>query len=120
MNWVLDGLALYNATGLKNDVPEAVLAATKQYSEDSDTFGRFVGDCITECENTWTGSSVLYHEYEQWARNNGHHALSSKNFSLELKSRGFKDLRRKSGMGFKDIILKSGIPNEWQMGEGVG
>ncbi len=114
LNWILDGVALYRAQGLRSNVPEAVKAATRQYCEDSDTFGRFLGDCVVDCQNAWTGSSVLYQEYEKWAQDNGHHALSSKNFSLELKSRGYRDQRKTAGNGFLHIMLKSSIPKEWR------
>ena len=111
-NWIYDGYILYLQEGLKSNVPGVVLAATQDYSDNSDTFGRFLHESIEPCENNWVGTMDIYRVYEEWAKDNGHHAMSNKNMVAEMKQRGYKSKQhhqtRRSG--FIDIVLIIDLP----------
>ena len=115
-NWVLEGYAMYKAEGLRDNIPVAISAATQDYNDNSDTFGQFLRECIAECQNDWTGTSDIYHAYEDWTKENGHHTMSSKNMVMELRRRGYHDKRRNVGNGFCDVVLIKELPENWRVG----
>ncbi|MDL2225077.1 phage/plasmid primase, P4 family [Eubacteriales bacterium OttesenSCG-928-M02] len=110
LNWCLEGHAMYLEEGLKENLPAVVQRATEEYQDNSDTFGGFLRDCVLDCENDWTQSTRVYQEYAHWIDENGHRPLSMKSFVAEMRRRGYESHKRKTGMGFKDITLRSEYP----------
>lgn len=115
-NWIYEGYNMYRWEGIKNNVPEAISAATKEYNNNSDTFGQFIQEHIVNIDNTFTETKEIYHIYEQWAKDNGYFALSIKNMSSELKQRGYtpKLHPKTRRAGFCDITLEKYLPEDWR------
>lgn len=66
--WLVDGAILYTQEGL-HPIPEEVRIATKQYREDEDTLGEFLGIHCDQVEDGKTGASRLYGLYKDWFEN---------------------------------------------------
>ena len=113
LNWLLDGLTLYREEGLRRDVPISVSSCTKDYADDSNTFGAFLRECIMNCENYFTLTKDVYRSYENWAKDGGYRPMSMKSLVSEMKRRGYRDKRKNSGSGFMDIILLTDFPHGW-------
>ena len=115
LNWILEGVKMYKAEGLRKNIPADIAAATDKYRQNSDTFGQFIVDCIVPCENGSVGSSDVYREYQHWVSENGHHPMSNKNMSQEMERRGYKKRRGNAGVFFRDIDLSRSLPSGWQV-----
>ena len=92
LNWLLTGLQLLKAEGLKQ--PQSVLNATAQYREDSDIIGQFISECLVEKPDNNTLLKNVHTVYEIWCKDNGYGILNSHNLSAELKRKGKKVERR--------------------------
>jgi putative DNA primase/helicase len=79
-NWMLDGLRIYLEEGLV--VPEAVVAATASYRDDSDPVGAFLRDS-TEADPGGAGVTArdLFRAYAGWCEVNAVRAWSEKAFA---------------------------------------
>lgn len=99
LNWLLDGLRLYLDGGLC--VPEAVLAATQLYRQDSNSASRFVSDCVVRAEGVTVRASDLYGAYCDWCKANAESPWSQRAFGLAMAER-FE--RRTLGGGYVHYI----------------
>lgn len=107
LNWCIDGLKLYRAEGLKDNIPQLISNKTQEYADTSDTFGQFIDECIVTVENEWVQSSRIYEAYRDWTQRNGHKTMSMKNVSSELKRRNYEYKIKNSGSGFLNIVIKN-------------
>jgi putative DNA primase/helicase len=112
-NWILEGYEAYQTEGIKSNVPNVILEATREYSDSSDTFGQFLRDCIMECINDFTSSGDIYQAYARWVRDNGFKPMSNKSMVLEMKRRGYKQGRTNANKGFHDIVLTADFRGPW-------
>jgi P4 family phage/plasmid primase-like protien len=69
LNWALAGLRSWRGHGLK--APEAVMAATAEYRETSDTVTEFLADRCETSPGLRTLAGDLYRAYVQWASDSG-------------------------------------------------
>ena len=116
LNWLLAGLRLLNAEGLKQ--PKSVRDATMQYREESDTIGQFIAECLIEKWNLNTPLKNVHARYEEWCEDYGHKPLNSRNLASELRRKG-KIIDR--GTENKMCLIDHGIladsadlPTEWE------
>jgi len=86
LNWALDGLADYWASGLA--VPPSVKAATEQYRTDEDIIGQFISERCRLGGDLSCPSGDLYGEYSGWAAGNGIRAAAKNTFTRRLRDRG--------------------------------
>ena len=90
LNWALAGYQYWKSTRLA--IPERVQKTSKWYQEDQDMLGAFISSRL--CANTASPvrKSAVYASYIKWATQEGlRQPLSNKQFSRELKERGFDD-----------------------------
>lgn len=94
--WLWAGWLDYRRQGL--NPPETVLAAARQYHDDSDLIGRFlVDDSVIVRDHGSVLSSKLYSAFTDWCRTEGEHPdLTNKAFTTALHKRGFSIARRTS------------------------
>jgi putative DNA primase/helicase len=103
-NWMLAGCELWREQRLRR--PQVVIDATAAYRRDVDTIGAFLADCTTPTPNARLLSSVLYHAYASWAKDNGiltpfsHKALTTK-----LRDRGLPSTRLTQGVYWLNLAL---------------
>lgn len=103
--WAIEGCLEWQLEGL--NPPAAVLAATNEYFEDEDAFGRWISERCTTDVGAEAISSELYEDWREWCGENGEFAGSQKRLSTELKTRGFEQYRTSNSRGFRGIALKT-------------
>lgn len=91
--WLVRGCLAWQRDGL--NPPAEVLAATKEYREEMDTFGAWIAECCVE--DGQETASELYASWKEWCVANGHEAGSSTSFGKQLRQRGCSDGRDNEG-----------------------
>lgn len=86
LNWALDGLADYWASGLV--VPPSVKAATEGYRTDEDIIGQFISERCRLGGDLSCLTGDLYAAYSSWATVNGIRAATKSTFTRRLNDRG--------------------------------
>lgn len=84
LNWLLDGLRLYRAEGLKQ--PPSIVKATDEYAQNSDKIGLFIAECLHPCKRN-VAASAVYSVYASWCDENGFGVENKRNFFDELSAR---------------------------------
>lgn len=84
LNWLLDGLRLYRAEGLKQ--PPSIVQATDEYRKNSDKVGLFISECLHPCKQNCAASAV-YSSFASWCDENGFGTENKRNFFDELSAR---------------------------------
>ena len=110
-NWLVEGYRLLKSEGLI--LPEKVLLATKEYRQETDVVGAFLGDTLMASDGSRIQTAALYRKYADWSKGNGYRALNSRNFFAELRKR--YDVRRDGSRG-NEIIGVDYLPAEAQVG----
>ena len=103
LNWALAGCREWQAEGLKP--PPIIAEAVRQYREESDTLGRFVGECCEVRKLGQVKSSTLFKRYQEFCEQAGERWIPSKDFPAEMQRRGFEWKRTKAGSMFHGIEL---------------
>ena len=86
LNWALDCLADYWASGLA--VPPSVKAATELYKTDEDVIGQFITERCHVGGDLSCSTGDLYAAYNGWAAGNGIRAATKNTFTRRLRDRG--------------------------------
>lgn len=87
LTWLVEGLRDWRQNGI--GTPEAVVAATNEYREDSDLIGQFIDEkCMTGEGNRCT-SAGLYTAYSAWCLAGNLKPMTQTAFGREMESRGF-------------------------------
>lgn len=87
LNWLLDGLRMWQEVGRIHQ-PEAVLNATKEYRSDIDIIGQFVSDAVVEREGSTTTNTDMYEAYRRWAEDAGERVQSQRWLTTRLEEHG--------------------------------
>lgn len=87
MTWLIRGCAEYQRCGL--DPPLAVRAATAEYRHESDTVGRFLGECCVAVDSK-TQASKLYDAFVAWCAESEEEPMSSTEFGKQLIAAGIQ------------------------------
>ena len=109
--WAIRGCLEYLERGLPR--PEAVLAATKQYFEEQDTFNQWLEEsCVLGQTGSFTASASLYASWRQYSENAGEIPGSQKQLAQKLKRNGLysgqKRLVSGNCKGWHGISLSAG------------
>ena len=106
MRWAIDGCLDWQANGLVR--PEVVLAATEEYFESQDLFGRWFEErCDISDKMAWTATKDLYASWAVYARSSGEEAGDSRRIGALIARRGFTRKRiTKVGHGFCGVALR--------------
>lgn len=92
LSWIVRGCLRWQRDGLRE--PQSVLAATKEYREESDLLGRFIEQHCEVDENFWVGATDLH---KRFCETYGDRVLSMKRFGKRLGELGYRDDRAASG-----------------------
>lgn len=127
LNWMIEGAEEWFAGGL--NAPASVTAANDEYRADQNPVGQFIK---SKCDdNVYPGTEykradgkpyettakALRDAYEEWCKEEGSEAMSSKAFGSKLQGMGY-DRRRSNGHVFyQNIWLKSADPTKAQEGQ---
>jgi putative DNA primase/helicase len=85
--WALQGCLEWQRVGLRP--PATVLAATDEYFEAEDAFGRWLDECCQRGAQHVEATAALYASWKSWAEANGEFVGSIKRFSQTLSARDF-------------------------------
>jgi putative DNA primase/helicase len=104
--WMIEGCLEWQRVGLKP--PAAVIAATEEYVETEDVFGRFIADCFDRDNKSWISSKEIFEEYQRWTKINNEEADTSTMLWKTVGERGFKKKSNKQNTanGFIGLKLK--------------
>ena len=99
LNWILQGWKEYQKIGLQP--PDAVKEATKEYRDEMDMVGDFIGECCDLNDPAYKIKSVdLYKVYMEWCKSTNEYVIPKKKF-------------------FSRIILRDGVSTEIRRGDKI-
>jgi P4 family phage/plasmid primase-like protien len=96
LTWAIQGCLAWQKDGLK--VPDVVAEATKDYRQEMDVIGQFIGECCTCIREASVKASVIYAEYCKWCETNHEMALKQRTFGGKLLERGFTSAKGTGGV----------------------
>lgn len=104
---MVQGAIAYLGNGLP--MPVAIEAATREYREENDLLGRFIGDCIAEAKGSEVGATALHNLFVTWQNFVGEVGQSGKPWSMkyltgQMKKKGYVQIKS-SVMKWRDIKL---------------
>lgn len=104
MRWAIDGCLDWQANGLVR--PEVVLAATDEYFESQDLFGRwFEEQCDTSDKKAWAATKDLYASWAAYSRRSGEEPGDVRRFGPMIARRGLLPKKQKGVRGFLGVRL---------------
>ena len=103
-NWCYEGYKRFKASDLTDPAP--VVAATKEYQEESDRIGQFVDAWLEEGEAYEVRTSAAYKLYGEWCDKYGYRKENSTNFNNAIQ-RFFPIVRKRpnDGSGSQTTML---------------
>jgi putative DNA primase/helicase len=105
LNWAIEGCLEWQRSGL--GVPEEVLAATREYEAEQDTFAMFIEERCVKAPNARALSISLYREYKSWAEQYGETPVSHKMFASLMSERGFAKTKTTKGALYSGVGLRT-------------
>lgn len=102
--WCVQGTLDWQRYGLA--APPEVELETEEYREEQDVLAGFIADRCVEGPKLTVKSDPLYIAYKDWCQLNGAQQ-AQKAFSIRLKERGYVKARKKSGVVWSGIGLRS-------------
>ncbi len=87
--------------------PPEVADAVRDYREQMNQVGRFVGECCIVVPTASGKARQLYSAYRKWVEEAGEHSLSETLFGKRLADSGIKKSRSESGMVYRGVALKA-------------
>ena len=112
--WAIRGCLAWQAEGLES--PDEVRAATRDYRDRQDPFGRFLAGCCNLNGDARVQASDLHKAYEQWARASDEKPLSSKELAAVMQERGFQS-KKSSVQLYTGLCLREAASrpsHEWE------
>jgi len=105
LNWALEGCVEWQRNGL--GIPEEVVAATREYEAEQDTFAMFLEEKCVRAPNARVLSLALYREYKSWAEQYGESPVSHKMFASFMSERGFEKTKTMKGALYSGVGLRT-------------
>jgi putative DNA primase/helicase len=85
--WAVRGCLDWQQGGLRP--PAAVVDATAEYRQESDSVRRFIEDCCECLHGAQVEAGKLFVAYKQWCEHEGEQPLSSTAFGHDMGNRGY-------------------------------
>jgi P4 family phage/plasmid primase-like protien len=108
--WAIEGCLDWQANGLVR--PQSVIAATQEYFDSQDLFGRWLEEHCVRGAKEWTETKILYQSWSAYAKLNGEEVCGEKQFGPMLGRAGFLPSKASNKHGWKGIALLR--QEEWQ------
>lgn len=89
LNWALDGLERLHERG-HLEIPDNVREATEEFEKSNDLPATFVEECCAVSPEFEIAAGILYDNYAEWARSNGHMPQSSTRLADDWRRLGFE------------------------------
>lgn len=107
--WIVQGAVEYFQSGL--NIPPCVQEAVAAYRGEMDIIGSFLDACCVTSAEAECPASLLYVEFERFARDIGVRVPSQMEFGIELTRRGFQtrksNITYRLGLGLKPLNVGS-------------
>lgn len=101
LNWCLQGLTAYYASGKRLAKPGQVSVATGTYRTISDTIAFFLATECTLDPDGMISRLALREHFEKWCEEEGiRHPISARKFAFALKSQGIRNGTKYAGERF--------------------
>jgi len=108
LNWAVKGCLEWQRSGL--GVPDEVVAATREYEAEQDTFAMFLEENCVRVPTARSPSIVIYRAYKAWAEEHGENCVSHKMFASFMSERSFQKNRTMNGVIYLGIGLRAEEP----------
>jgi P4 family phage/plasmid primase-like protien len=106
LSWAIEGCLDWQANGLVR--PEVVKAATADYFEDQDLFGRWLEDNCERGPSKWETAQTLFRDWQDYAKAAGEDPGTQRAMASKLKRAGFMPRKVTGGArAYHGIALKS-------------
>lgn len=113
LNWCLDGLVDYRASGLAPSA--AIVARTGEYRDDSDKFGQFVDDVLEPLDGSRERARDVYGEFTEWCGEFGFKPESYGSFKERIRVRVvWHNQARVNGKSARGVIEGYRIRRDWR------
>jgi len=103
LRWAVEGCLSWLKNGL--GVAQTVEAATQEYKQESDQFGRFLEERCAREKRFRTSGKNLYEAYAKWCVSSGEKLASNSNFAAALVERGISKKRGRKGVVYEGLGL---------------
>ena len=103
LSWGIEGCLEWQRNGL--GVPDEVVAATKEYEAEQDTFAMFLDEKCVRVPNARALSMDVYRAYKAWAEQRGESPVSHKTFASLMSERNFTKAKTMKGALYSGIGL---------------
>jgi len=104
LGWAVAGSMRWQDEGL--NYPESILAATREYRDESDQIARFASECCVVGEYASAAARALYGADKAWAGDAGEEPANETAFSRRMSERGFTKRRTDRGVKYDGIGLR--------------
>lgn len=102
--WMVRGCLKWQQEG-RLSVPDSCVTAANDYRESMDSLGIWMAERCIVLAGVSVRAGHLYADYVEWARTNGHMAVSSTRFGVALVDRGFDKHKTNAGLVYRGIGL---------------
>jgi len=93
LNWLIKGGKAY-AKGRLKPIPKAINDTTKQYRDDQDTLGAFVGECFEENKDSYVTKKDVRAAYVDYCERVGERPWNNKALIAGLRANGWEEGKR--------------------------
>jgi putative DNA primase/helicase len=111
LRWAVNGCLEWQRLGLVE--PEAVLAATREYREESDVLGEFLASYVVFGAKERCAREELRKRYEAWCEESGHRPVGARKLGQRLREKGCEATGVRVGMhvknGWRGCRMKTGL-----------
>ncbi|GGA63785.1 DNA primase family protein [Pelagibacterium lentulum] len=104
LNWLIEGVKLYLASGLTPYIPASVTAFTDDYREERDPVGTFAASCLVRAENSRVNAGDMYENFKKWCEAGGIKPYQQTAFGRRMNALGFNK-KRGSHVEYLDVQL---------------
>ena len=108
LNWCLEGWKRCNRGQLT--IPTAVKMYSQRYKDDMDIIGHWKGDCVSEKPDGEVKCKEAYRSYQDWAKQNGFHPMTSRSFFRKLTGVLGEAKKGRDGNYYTGYRLKHAFP----------
>ncbi len=89
MNWCVEGYLEWQKHGLAE--PQLIKDQRESYRTEMDSIQAFIEECCSLHENATIQAGLFFTMYDEWARENNQHRMSSTKFGREISKRFEKE-----------------------------
>lgn len=114
--WMIEGCLAWQRDGLAP--PQAVLEATREYFEEEDPIGRWIGERCIEGKEFAEVTIDLFNDWKQWCLDNGEKFKTKKWFAQMLIAKGYGRWRQPktgaygiAGLELRDPMQSNAVKN---------